>query len=50
MSKAKITALVMLSGSFVMALGLNCLPNIGSTLDLSNVLGLNLTSLTGLLG
>lgn len=47
MSKAKIAALVMLSGSFVMALGLNCLPNIGGTLDLSNILGIDLTGLLG---
>jgi len=46
--KTKITALLILSGS-VMALGLNCIPNVG--ISFSGILGnLGLGSLTGLLG
>jgi hypothetical protein len=39
MKKAKIAALCLMAGGFVMALGLNCLPNIGGTLDLSGLTG-----------
>jgi len=44
MLKRKFAALVLLSGSFVMALGLNCIPNVGSlfsgiTGQLQNLLG-----------
>lgn len=34
MSKKKIAALLVLTSSYVMALGLNCLPNIGGTIVL----------------
>lgn len=37
--KIKALALALAAGSFAMALGLNCLPNIGSTLDVSDLLG-----------
>ena len=39
MSKRKIFALLLLSGSYVMALGFNCLPNIGGDLTLDCLLG-----------
>lgn len=32
MSKRKVMALLLLSGSYTLALGLNCLPNIGGAI------------------
>lgn len=32
MSKRKVFALLLLSGSYTLALGLNCLPNIGASI------------------
>lgn len=41
MSKAKLFTLMMLSGGFVMALGINCLPNVGNVFGglLNGILG-----------
>jgi hypothetical protein len=39
--KSKIAALLIVSGGFLMALGCNILPNVGSTLDLTSLLGGN---------
>jgi hypothetical protein len=39
--KVKIAVMLLVAGSYMMALGLNCLPNIGGTLDLSGLLGGN---------
>lgn len=36
--KRKALLLVLASGSFVMALGLNCLPNVGTVTSLSGIL------------
>jgi hypothetical protein len=38
MSKRKVLVLL-LSGGFMMALGLNCLPNIGGSLVIPNLVG-----------
>lgn len=35
MSKHKIMALLVLAGGCMMALGMNCIPNIGGTLNLT---------------
>lgn len=47
MSKRKITALLLLSGSYMMALGLNCLPNIGGSIGSLQTLINNLFGGTG---
>lgn len=42
MSKRKMLAIAILSGGYMMALGLNCIPNIGSTFSLGlNLFGFN---------
>lgn len=39
-TKAKIAAFLLLSGSYTLALGWNCLPNIGNLIPQINPLGL----------